>query len=1761
VLIQPSQPKTLNDKTHSILFTVKHANPTSPSGTSPTTSSSSLLATVSSSPHLSTQTPVNNPNNNNNSNSSAYESINIDQFVTKSTKKGKVLWADVSKMRLNTNSNPNLNCLQTNPTTTPTVSTNATTSTTTNCSNAATNSSSLPSTPMGLLMDIANIQKVVNIFDYVHSNDVNHLTKHFADVCQKGENTSAIYRMKITEKYAFVQTSSKLQASAQMDNNNLNDQTNSDIVVDDEHDKEEENKEQTTTKNSIIFSTHSIIKEIDSDVEMKGSASTSLMKTLINKKPCISPSSSSSASLLTQMPTSSSNSKALSIMSSPNTSFDSSTTYVNNANSNKKSRLTINIPPQSTESNCIKTHTPTSNAATSPVPSTTMLVSPSTLTPSQQQSIGTKFTMTMLGLKTPTLQQQPNQRSISIDSISDSLQRQTSSSSLAAESNDFDMSSDMDSIFAHPDGQQQTKSGLKSIDEPNDSNAMLKKLLIRNNNSLNESNTDVQFDLLDSNSIKQEKLAYSLDDVLQMDVDSTGSSSIHQYHHHNHNHHHQNKQYNKHIETKSKEALSTTNDSLIKRTNSVSDSNHSRRKSAKDDIILRALLNTSDLEPQVLQLESVFELSQNSNNNNNNAASKPLSSNNSTNSLIKHDMQNKTSAVAKNTSSSLQDSKAPTLAATTTTSTATHVTGAKRGPKPSQNKNAETKQSRAGRAKTNKSLVEKDLNEKSLLNHHKLDPRFVSNNKHIQQMQQENMMLIKEENLFHMGNNEYQDYAFNGELNSNNLAMNNNSSNNKSVLKQMLANDGLKRAGQISNQSQMFTNYTNATNSSVLYNGATMKEKQFGSSSSTCTSVSSSSSSSLSPINKLNTLDYTIAQPQQQHHQTMPNMLEHNLLQQQQQSFHSQSYLQAHSIDPILSVSNKYANDLSMSINEDDVDVINQLEQVINLSNNSEPNLNNSYDQNQQTVPQTVKMLNQSIYPNDSFGQTYPPNYNTSYNLNDGQTMNMNIPFNIQQQQQQQQLKSNRLVETSNHQSTNMVVNTGKTSLPTLAKNRSADTIKDDDLTKQKRIEAITKHLKSDLIESFKLSKGNTNNNLIEDQFHSNQSSSIQQQYRSQANKADANFVPNVTIDTSHNLPRLIGMTPMSINRQISPSTPNRMRTSSNSTGLGNDEYMGNEMVDMSVTQGAGFMNVSVNSNGFFNSTNSGSHQAVDLRKKLQERLQRNAANINTNGPISNSMGVVQSQQMSPQINYAMNSAAFNVKNEQITSPSNQPIMSPYQTTANAVSRVNNNSTEFMYQAQSTSQPKLPSASSIYKQPQNSPISQMTTTVTVTTQNYSANQAMPKTYSPVGNVSNSVNPQQYQFQNNNNQKVLTNYGPNASQVNNYASSASNSMSHSLFDNQANSPNYYLPKSTLDLEEHQLVANRPTSSSSSYLPIANSNKLVSNTDSMSKAYNSVSPYNPNSSSMPHSLASTPTKTNLMVSMYNNSPSAQQSPQVLNNMVNNIMPSTNDNADLMNSTAYNQQQQQQQQQQQFYQQQSNIQNNNSNMKYTRATMSSSNRSMYSSLIDTNNKLAAPINEQQFLFDDDLDVNNLLSTPTNDHTDHLSFDTGSLATSTTATMTSAASATTTTTTTTSSASATLTTSTANGSLIDTHHHSYQHQPAQPAQQYSSTYPPPNSNYHPTNNNAYFFQSSFQSNNNTSQTMDLYEQDQHTNTNNTSIQQQSYQPAQPIYQQQLPINNNPSIINNYNTNININNPNAGVGLMIQDDPRGGLLHQLLLD
>jgi hypothetical protein len=281
-------------------------------------------------------------------------------------------------------------------------------------------------------------------------------------------------------------------------------------------------------------------------------------------------------------------------------------------------------------------------------------------------------------------------------------------------------------------------------------------------------------------------------------------------------------------------------------------------------------------------------------------------------------------------------------------------------------------------------------------------------------MQQENVMSIKEENVYHVANLEYQEYALNGELNSSqhNMAVNNN--NNKSVLKQMLTNDGLKqRATQISNhQSPMYANYNAPASNGVLYTMShqPVKEKPFASSSSssTCTSVSSSSSSSLSPINKHNTpVDYAFAGQHQQHqHQPpMSNVIEHHLL---QAPFQSQpmSYLQSNSMDPIL---NKYASDSLINMNDDDVDVINQLEQVINLTTNHNDThtttnyssgVHNSYDSisQQATAPQMAKLANQGsmgIYSNDSFGQTYPPSTYNNFNVNDAQRMNVNIPFNI----------------------------------------------------------------------------------------------------------------------------------------------------------------------------------------------------------------------------------------------------------------------------------------------------------------------------------------------------------------------------------------------------------------------------------------------------------------------------------------------------------------------------------------------------------------------------------------------------------------------------------------------------------------------------------------------------------------------------------------------------------------------------------------------
>ena len=75
----------------------------------------------------------------------------------------------------------------------------------------------------------------------------------------KGENTSAIYRVKITEKYAFVQTTSKI-----IKRDPARSSSSADL---DEFDDSTTTKTTATTNNNnnndkIIYSSHSIIKYV-----------------------------------------------------------------------------------------------------------------------------------------------------------------------------------------------------------------------------------------------------------------------------------------------------------------------------------------------------------------------------------------------------------------------------------------------------------------------------------------------------------------------------------------------------------------------------------------------------------------------------------------------------------------------------------------------------------------------------------------------------------------------------------------------------------------------------------------------------------------------------------------------------------------------------------------------------------------------------------------------------------------------------------------------------------------------------------------------------------------------------------------------------------------------------------------------------------------------------------------------------------------------------------------------------------------------------------------------------------------------------------------------------------------------------------------------------------------------------------------------------------------------------------------------------------
>jgi hypothetical protein len=91
-----------------------------------------------------------------------------------------------------------------------------------------------------------------NFRDYVYSNDIPLINRHFQDVIEKGESKSSIYRFCLHDDiYAFVNTQSKLFSNT------------------------------TTGKSESIVSTHTIVRLIDNINDLNGTASTRLMKSII----------------------------------------------------------------------------------------------------------------------------------------------------------------------------------------------------------------------------------------------------------------------------------------------------------------------------------------------------------------------------------------------------------------------------------------------------------------------------------------------------------------------------------------------------------------------------------------------------------------------------------------------------------------------------------------------------------------------------------------------------------------------------------------------------------------------------------------------------------------------------------------------------------------------------------------------------------------------------------------------------------------------------------------------------------------------------------------------------------------------------------------------------------------------------------------------------------------------------------------------------------------------------------------------------------------------------------------------------------------------------------------------------------------------------------------------------------------------------------------------------------------------------------------
>ena len=454
-----------------------------------------------------------------------------------------------------------------------------------------------------------------------------------------------------------------------------------------------------------------------------------------------------------------------------------------------------------------------------------------------------------------------------------------------------------------------------------------------------------------------------------------------------------------------------------------------------------------------------------------------------------------------------------------------------------------------------------------------------------------------------------------------------------------------------------------------------------------------------------------------------------------------------------------YQQDLTNNEDNDD-EMLNQLEQVFSIQSNQL----NDFDNTDLDTTSNANFLGTSLNASSCLTSS-DSLFLTTSSLNTTTTSTKNTSST--QSNQTSLIKSNSLMNKVNikveqqpqltqqppvqQQQSNKVVSTSDTT-------KSNNSIKDDDLTKQKRIEAISKHLKTDLIESFKSSNissklallqspktlKNSSNlnetcfsfpseplNPFSNQFRNHQQMNFtqqqqqqhmmmmqQQQQQAKANNIqmnpyqmslDDNNVPNLTIDPytfqNHHLnqvpvppqgPPTLGPLPPQPPPTSMQKVPNRhnMSTLVGPNSMNSLQQMINDEAALNETD-------LQKRNQFIpqpppppiqqpapisQSNQPGSIDPAQMRKKLQEKLQRSAANSissqtsqmpNSTASLMNSTptaATTSQQQQTPLMNPTSSSnlmPPINIRTQQQQSSLNDPnnsvlLASPNSALANA---------------------------------------------------------------------------------------------------------------------------------------------------------------------------------------------------------------------------------------------------------------------------------------------------------------------------------------------------------------------------------------------------------------------------------------------------------------------------------------------------------------